>query len=134
MGNQVIRVAAAILIQAGRLLITQRGEADPLAGQWEFPGGKIEPGETPRECLERELKEELDLWISVDGFVGSHIHHYDHISIELLGYRATVISGSLALNEHADYRWVTLTELQHFELCGADSALAGMLRKGAPWE
>jgi len=63
-------VVAAIIANDGRVLIARRDANQNLAGKWEFPGGKLEPGETPKQCLEREIKEELGIVIAVDGFLG----------------------------------------------------------------
>ena len=123
MGTEIICVVAALIARNGKILITQRGAEDPLAGQWEFPGGKIEAGETPQQCLAREIEEELGIVVSVGAHIGTHIHHYDHISIELSGYRANILSGTPTLTEHADLRWVDWAELKRFDLCAADRFL-----------
>lgn len=127
--NSVVKVTAAILIKNHKVLITQRGPKDRLAGQWEFPGGKIEAGETAQQCLARELLEELNINVSVGRHLGSHVHHYDHICIELIAFEVKIIGGDLKLNEHADHCWVGLNELDHFEFCAADMFLVQLLKK-----
>jgi len=84
--KKIVKVTAAILEKDGRIIIALRKSSDHLSGKWEFPGGKIEPGETPEECLSRELKEEFDIDVTIGEHLGSNIHHYDHISIELMAY------------------------------------------------
>lgn len=69
--RKIIKVTAAILENDGRILIAQRKSSDHLSGKWEFPGGKIEHGETPEECLARELKEEFDIYVTIGDFLGS---------------------------------------------------------------
>ncbi|BBO85021.1 hypothetical protein DSCO28_55870 [Desulfosarcina ovata subsp. sediminis] len=100
----IIKVTAAILEKNSRIIIAQRKNSDHLSGLWEFPGGKIEPGESPEACLSRELKEELDIDVTVGEFLGSSFYHYDHISIELLAYRASWVSGTISMNDHKAYR------------------------------
>lgn len=118
--NSVVRVCAALLVREQKILIAQRGDTDPLAGRWEFPGGKVENGETPQQCLIRELKEELNLQISVGEQIGVHLCRYQHIHIELMLFRAEILNGRIKLNEHADYRWVNRRCLPRFEFCKAD--------------
>lgn len=126
--KKIVKVTAAVLEKDGKYIIAQRKRSDPLSGKWEFPGGKIEPGETPEECLARELKEELGIAVAVDEHLGSHIHHYDHISIELMAYRATWVSGAITMKDHNDYRWVSADNLDEFEFSPADMPFVEMLK------
>ena len=80
----------------------QRKSGDHLAGMREFPGGKIEPGETPEACLGRELKEEFNIHVAVGQYLGSNVHHYDHISIELMAFRASRGNGTAILSPEFD--------------------------------
>jgi 8-oxo-dGTP diphosphatase len=123
-------VTAAILIKDGKILIAQRGKGDRLAGKWEFPGGKIEAGETPEECLAREMFEELRITVSVSDFLGESIYHYDHVSIRLLAYRTTYESGEFSLESHADFAWVTVDQLAEYDFAPADQPFVLMLQKG----
>ncbi len=82
-------VTCAIIEKEGKILIARRAIDQKLAGKWEFPGGKIEDGESPEECLKRELEEEFVIQTDVGEFITSNKHHYDHISIELLAFHAT---------------------------------------------
>ena len=111
-------------------MIAQRKSSDQLSDKWEFPGGKIEHGETPEECLARELTEEFDLAVIVGDFLGSNVHHYDHISIELMVYRASWVRGAISMNDHKAYRWVTLDKLGDYEFAPADMPFLSMLRRG----
>jgi len=125
-----IKVTAAILAKDGRLIIAQRKSADHLAGKWEFPGGKVEEGETPEECLKRELKEEFDIQVSVGDCLGSSIYHYDHLSIELMAYRSEWVAGEIAMLDHKDYQWVTVDQLSEFDFAPADLPFVDKLRRG----
>lgn len=125
-----IKVTAAILEKDGRIIIAQRKLKDHLAGKWEFPGGKIEAGETPEECLARELNEEFDIKVSVEDFLGSNVHHYNHISIELMAFRTFWIGGRINSTDHKDFRWVTIDELERYDFAIADRQFVERLRSG----
>jgi 8-oxo-dGTP diphosphatase len=91
-----VRVTAAIVRQAGKILLARRPAGAHLAGCWEFPGGKIEEGETPEQCLARELQEEFAVQADVGQFVASSHFQYDSMKIELLAYEAGFPSGAIA--------------------------------------
>ena len=118
---KIIRVTAAIIEREGKILIAKRKAGDDLfAGLWEFPGGKIEEGETPEECMARELKEELDIEVEVGELISSNKHKYPHGIFELLAYRVKHISGEMILNDHDEIKWVTVDEISNFEFPPAD--------------
>ncbi len=125
----MISVTAAILINANRILIAQRGEKDRLAGKWEFPGGKIEPGERPEQCLIREMKEEFGVDVTVAGFFGRSVHVYETGAIELLAYHVIWHSGNFKLNAHTAIEWVSLNQLHQFDFAPADVPLVQKLQK-----
>jgi 8-oxo-dGTP diphosphatase len=114
------KVTAAILIKDGKILIAQREADDRLAYKWEFPGGKIREGESPQQCLAREMQEEFDIVVSVGAPFGETIYHYPHGKIQLMAYYTYWKGGSLALNAHADYRWIPLQKLGEFDFSPAD--------------
>ena len=116
----MIDVTAAILIKDGKILIAKRKSTDKLPDKWEFPGGKIEPDETPRDCLTREMQEEFGITISVGEFLGESVYHYDHGSIRLLAYRACWRKGTFCLKDHADYNWTAVNQLSEFDFAPAD--------------
>ena len=117
----IIRVTAAILEKDRKILIAKRKIGDELfAGLWEFPGGKVEKGETPKECMARELREELDIEVEVGELITSNKHKYPHGIFELLAYRVKHISGKIILNAHDEIKWVTADEMSNFEFPPAD--------------
>jgi len=113
-------VTAAIIINDGKVLIAQRAENQGLAGKWEFPGGKVEPGETHEECLVREIKEELGIKIEVDSFFAESIYHYDAGKIRLLAYKARWNDGEYKLTAHSQIKWVKPNELDNYDFSPAD--------------
>jgi len=126
----MIDVTAAILTQAGRVLIARRKPGASQAGMWEFPGGKVRQGETPEKCLKREIREELGLDIAVGTFLGESIHAYAGQSIRLLAYCAHIEAGAPVLNDHAEVKWVRFDELGRFTFCAADMPFVRMLGDG----
>jgi 8-oxo-dGTP diphosphatase len=116
----MIDVTAAILVKDGKVLIAKRKSTDKLPDKWEFPGGKIEPDETPRDCLAREMVEEFGITVSVSEFLGESVYHYDHGTIRLLAYRACWCGGNFCLKDHADYYWATVNQLSDFDFAPAD--------------
>lgn len=116
----MIQVTAAVIENNGRILIAKRRKDDPLRDKWEFPGGKIEAGETPEECLMRELREELGIEAKVVEFVCSSRYDYSHVSIELLAYRVRHVSGEYVPRDHEEVRWVTREELFQYDFPEAD--------------
>lgn len=113
-------VTAAIIVHDNRVLIARRGPGQKLAGKWEFPGGKIEAGETPEACLVREIKEELGVKIEIDGFFGKSIYRYKAGEIRLLGYKAKLISGDLRVTVHSEIRWIGQDELGDYDFAPPD--------------
>lgn len=115
-----IDVVGAVLVRAGNVLAAQRGPSMALAGYWEFPGGKIEPGESPQQALQRELREEL----LCDATVGDHVkttsYKYDFGIVTLTTYFATLDAGEPQATEHAELRWIPVAELRSVEWAPAD--------------
>jgi 8-oxo-dGTP diphosphatase len=119
----MVRVTAAVLQEGGRVFIARRREGKNLAGKWEFPGGKIEPGETPEEALARELSEELDMRVSVGAFLCRTTFVHGAIDLELLAYAVTRLSGEPVLHEHDASAWVTPSELSSYDLADSDRTI-----------
>lgn len=124
-----IQVTAAIIERDGKILIAKRGKDDPLKDKWEFPGGKVEPDETPEECLQRELEEELGVVTEIGEFIFSRKHEYSHIAIDLLVYRAHHVSGQFAALDHAEIKWVAPRDLGKYDFPEADAPIVEMLMK-----
>jgi len=120
------QVTAAVIIEDSRLFLARRPLGDPLAGSWELPGGKVEPGETPEECLARELVEELAMMCEVGELLATTIYHYEHGSFEMLAYRV-VRSSEYELQVHDSSAWVTSAELTSMRLAPADVDLIRQL-------
>ncbi len=114
------QVTAAVIEKDGKILIAQRKSGDALAGKWEFPGGKIEPGETPEVCLRRELAEEFCIDAKIGEFICSSKFEYKHLPIELLAYRVEHLSGEFKLNDHDRIEWVAPADLVKYDFCSAD--------------
>ncbi len=105
-------------------MLARRAPGQRLAGLWEFPGGKIEPGETPEQCLARELREELAVEVEVGSFVASSRHDDGTLSIELLAYDVQLISGELIPHDHDLLVWVAPEEILGYALAEADVPIA----------
>ncbi len=122
-----VRVVAAIisaLNENGETIIfaTQRGYGE-FKGGWEFPGGKIEPGETPEEALRREIMEELDTEIRVGELVDTIEYDYPTFHLSMDCFWCEILNGNLVLKEHEDARWLSKTQLKDVEWLPADVTL-----------
>lgn len=114
------QVAAALIKKDGKYLICQRSAEDECGLLWEFPGGKLEEGETLEECIIREIKEELDLDIRVLGVFTTNIYRFDGKEILFTVFNAEIVGGDMKLKEHNDARWVTLEEMKSYKFMPAD--------------
>ena len=117
-----IQVVAAIIIRNGEVFATQRGYGE-WKGWWEFPGGKIEPGECPQEALKREIKEELDADIAVGDLLDTVEWDYPTFHLTMHCYVCTLESESLNRNEHSDSAWLTKDTLESVKWLPADLVL-----------
>ncbi len=124
------KVTAAVLEMDGKILIARRREGDHLEGKWEFPGGKIEPPETPEECLRRELLEEFGIETEIGEFICSSPFEYSHMSIDLLAYKVRHLSGEFLLNSHAEMSWIYPSEFPDFDFAEADKPIIRAILQG----
>ena len=120
-------VTCAIIVEAGRVLATQRSAHMPHALKWEFPGGKVKEGETPESCIIREIHEELGLKIQVDRLLPEVKYSYDTHTIKLIPFICTPGKGNITLAEHKAYRWVPFTELEEVDWLDADVEVVKVL-------
>ena len=130
-GTAILLVAAAALIDVdGKVLICQRPQGKALAGLWEFPGGKVEPGETPEACLIRELDEELGIKVNeacLAPFVFAS-HGYDSFHLIMPLYLCRRWEGSVQVREHEAVAWVRPNQMSAYPMPPADAPLVAWLR------
>lgn len=125
--KQIKVVAAIIHDNQGRIFATQRGCGE-WKDWWEFPGGKMEAGETPEEALVREIREELSAEISVDEFLCTVEYDYPAFHLKMHCYLCSLVTEALHLNEHEAARWLTKDELNSVKWLPADAELISHLR------
>lgn len=121
------RVVGAAIMRRGRILCAQRGPGRSLEGYWEFPGGKIEPGETPRQALEREISEELRCRVEVRERVCTSRYSYEFGRIELSTFVCHLIGGDPHLTEHEQIRWTEPEDLNGLDWAPVDRPAAAIL-------
>lgn len=116
----MIDVACAIIERDGKVLAARRGEGMHLAGQWEFPGGKMHEGEGEQDCLVREISEELAITVKPLKRLSDSIHDYSEKKVRLIPYVCRLVSGEIDFAEHAEVRWFSPAELKELRWCAAD--------------
>lgn len=124
---KTIEVVAAIIIRDGRLFATQRGYGE-WKDWWEFPGGKMEPGETRQDALKREIREELATEIAVGDLLTTVEYDYPQFHLTMHCYLCSVVAGDLTLQEHEDARWLRMDELDSVGWLPADVIVVEKLR------
>ena len=115
-----LQVACAIIEHAGMVLAAQRSANMSLPLKWEFPGGKIEAGEEPAGCLERELREELGITVTIGEPLPAATHSYDDFTVTLHPFVCGALAGDLTLHEHHAVRWMKPGQLQELDWAAAD--------------
>ena len=117
-------VSAAVIIENENVLLTRRAPGENLAGYWEFPGGKQEANETIKECLVREIKEELDLDVQCLNILIESVYLYPGGKINLIAILTEISAGEIGLNVHDKYEWVKIESLLEYQLAPADIPIA----------
>ena len=129
MAKPVIEVTCAIILDGEMVLVTQRNDNMPHPLKWEFPGGKLKPGETPEGCIIREIREELGVEISVRQLLPSVKHTYSNHTIKLIPFVCWIRQGDITLLEHRLYRWVHRSELVQIDWLEADVEVVALLNR-----
>ena len=118
--NQQITVAAAIIVRGGRIFCAKRSGKKANPHKWEFPGGKVERGETPEMALIREIKEELHTEIRIIGHYKTVVHPYDAYTVQLTTYWCEIVSGTIELIDHVEARFLEVSDLAKLDWAPAD--------------
>ena len=127
----MVEVAAAIIWDGDRFMICQRPEYKARPLLWEFPGGKVEPGETMEEALIRECREELGINLAVGDSFCDVVHAYEDITVHLTVFYAAISGGTPLMLEHNDLRWIKASEIPQYDFCPADDTILKLiLREG----
>jgi len=127
-----IPVVGAAIIVDGRVLGARRGATQALAGLWEFPGGKIELGETPEYALRREIAEELGCAVEIGDVIETTVHEYDFATVELTTFYSSLVSGEPVAAEHSEICWLDPAHLLDLEWAPADLPTVRKLQQASP--
>ncbi|MGF1700530.1 (deoxy)nucleoside triphosphate pyrophosphohydrolase [Photobacterium makurazakiensis] len=126
----VILVVAGVIKKSGQYLLAQRFDHASQGGLWEFPGGKVEPQETPEQALQRELFEELVIETQTGQFLAESRFDYGDKVVHLMGYLSHWLAGDLVLKSHQNALWVELGDITNYPLCPADYPIVDALKNG----
>jgi 8-oxo-dGTP diphosphatase len=124
-----IHVACAIIEKDGKVLATQRSASMSMPMKWEFPGGKIDDGESPEECLRREVGEEIGVTVNVVLALSPHTHQYESFTVTLYPFVCTISFGEIILHEHAALKWLKPEELHILDWVDADPPIIDAYRE-----
>jgi len=128
MNRRIIEVVAAVIFDGTKILATKRSSGN-MAGKWEFPGGKIEAGETHQQALKREIMEELGIIISIDSFLLTIEYDYPEFHLIMHCYECKILFGAPRLLIHSSAKWVSLQELDIIDWLPADIQVVDYLQK-----
>ena len=122
-----IRVVGAAIVRDGKVMCAQRGGGKQLSGKWEFPGGKIEPHETPREALHREIEEELLCEVEIGDEVCTDSYDYDFGTVTLTVFICHLLSGEPRRTEHQEFRWLDPADMPTLDWAPADHKAVSLI-------
>ena len=126
----MITVVAALIKKNNKYLIARRSTgSEDVLGKWEFPGGKVEPGESEEHAIEREIKEEFEMDIEAIRFLTNNVCEYPSKIIDLRLYECKYISGEFCLHDHSEYKYVKKDNIIDYDLCPADIPLAKYVKE-----
>ena len=121
----MLKVVAALIEKNGKYLIAKRSTGDEnVLGKWEFPGGKVKEGETEKDAIEREIREEFEMNVKAIRFIANNICQYPNKTIDLRLYECKYLCGDFNLHDHSEYKFVDKGDIVNFDLCPADVPLA----------
>lgn len=126
--HTMTEVVAALIWQGDRFMACQRPAHKARGLQWEFVGGKVEPGETKEQALVRECREELAVTVEVGDVFMDVVHTYPDLTVHLTLFHASIAEGIQQKLEHCDIRWITVEEIQEYDFCPADQVILDRLR------
>ena len=119
----MLDVTCAIIINNREILVTQNGKDSDHPFEWEFPGGKTEPGESPDRCIVREIKEELNVYVEIIESLKPVVYAYSNKTIQLIPFVCRITKGDIHLKEHIAYKWIKHKELNMVHFSAADKKL-----------
>lgn len=123
-------VVAALIKKDGKVLIAKRATGDQnILGKWEFPGGKVEQGESEKDAIEREIWEEFDIRVKAQGYLVNNVCEYPTKIVDLRLYGCEYLSGEYHLHAHSEYQWVTIEELSDYDFALADIPLVKYVKE-----
>ena len=129
MSKKIISVVAAAIEKDGKIFCAQRPEGKSLGGYWEFPGGKIEDGESPEQALVREIKEELDTDINVGELIDTIEYDYPNFHLSMDCFWCEIVQGELKLREHESAKWLSKEKLYTVDWLPADAGLIEKIKE-----
>jgi 8-oxo-dGTP diphosphatase len=126
-----VEVVAAIIVNNGKYLCVQRGESklDYISKKWEFPGGKIEPGETREQTIKREIQEELSMDIQPSNEFITVVHEYPDFHLTMHSFICTCVNPELKLSEHIDFKWMEIDDMDNLDWAAADIPIVQKLKQ-----
>lgn len=123
----IIEVVCGIIYNDEKIFLCRRHPKKTLGGYWEFPGGKIEPGESHEKALKRELREEMNMKVDIINYFETHIHDYKKFTVKLIAYKCHLIDWDYSLLDHDAFEWVHRKDLKRWNLAPADIPIANKL-------